>query len=273
RSEHLITGMTEKSQNGTSTQENFREFCAIGNLEGVRDLLNKGMAVNSQNAMNGWTGLHWASKREHKSIVELLLQHGADPSVANSAGETAGQVTGSADIQRVLGATPSENKRSELPIVPNYISNPVFPHVQDPRAGNMVDRVNSIGETRQSRTEHITNGPIAKKEYSNNPSEIVLKARVANAVETDFIEIELEWAKQTYDTLLNLMCHELGVNKALVFKIRKMPNTIVRKDKDVQRLTDFQELELVLTNKATSEMSRNYVTSNGPSLREVNIVY
>ena len=30
-------------------------------------------------------------------------------------------------------------------------------------------------------------------------------------------------------------------------KVRKLPNVIVRKDKDVARLVDFQELELFIT--------------------------
>ncbi|XP_024429009.2 ankyrin repeat domain-containing protein 40 [Desmodus rotundus] len=82
-----------------------------------------------------------------------------------------------------------------------------------------------------------------------NMQELVLKVRIQNPSlrENDFIEIELDRQELTYQELLRVSCCELGVNPDQVEKIRKLPNTLVRKDKDVARLQDFQELELVLT--------------------------
>ncbi|KAM8797021.1 ankyrin repeat domain-containing protein 40 [Eudromia elegans] len=82
-----------------------------------------------------------------------------------------------------------------------------------------------------------------------NMQELVLKVRIQNASlrENDFIEIELDRQELTYKELLRVSCCELGVNPDHVEKIRKLPNTVLRKDKDVARLQDFQELELVLT--------------------------
>ncbi|KFO89417.1 Ankyrin repeat domain-containing protein 40, partial [Buceros rhinoceros silvestris] len=79
--------------------------------------------------------------------------------------------------------------------------------------------------------------------------ELVLKVRIQNPNlrENDFIEIELDRQELTYKELLRVSCCELGVNPEHVQKIRKLPNTMLRKDKDVARLQDFQELELVLT--------------------------
>ena len=102
-------------------------------------------------------------------------------------------------------------------------------------------------------------------------SELVLKVRLANSDEKDFIEVELEEPNRSYTSLLNLMCAELGVDKNLVSKIRKLPDTIVRKDKDVGRLRDFQELELVLTNRAMSAASRTY--SLEPARNHETILY
>ncbi|NWH57756.1 ANR40 protein, partial [Geococcyx californianus] len=78
--------------------------------------------------------------------------------------------------------------------------------------------------------------------------ELVLKVRIQNPNlrENDFIEIELDRQELTYQELLRVSCQELGVNPEHVQKIRKLPNTMLRKDKDVARLQDFQELELVL---------------------------
>ncbi|XP_010282402.1 PREDICTED: ankyrin repeat domain-containing protein 40-like, partial [Phaethon lepturus] len=82
-----------------------------------------------------------------------------------------------------------------------------------------------------------------------NMQELVLKVRIQNPNlrENDFIEIELDRQELTYKELLRVSCCELGVNPEHVQKIRKLPNTMLRKDKDVARLQDFQELELVLT--------------------------
>ena len=57
-------------------QEKFREACAIGDLALVCELIDK-VDINSKNKMNGMTGLHWAFKRGHQHIIDLLLQNGA----------------------------------------------------------------------------------------------------------------------------------------------------------------------------------------------------
>ena len=45
--------------------------------------------------------------------------------------------------------------------------------------------------------------------------------------------------------LQDLMCKELGVNSAAVERIRKLPNTKLRRDVEVRRLENYTELELV----------------------------
>nr|XP_056710985.1 ankyrin repeat domain-containing protein 40-like [Euleptes europaea] len=97
--------------------------------------------------------------------------------------------------------------------------------------------------------------------------ELVLKVRIQNRTltENDFIEIELDRQELTYNELLRVSCCELGVNPEHVEKIRKLPNTVLRKDKDIARLQDFQELELVLM---MSE-NNNFLFRNGaPTLTE-----
>ena len=70
--------------------------------------------------------------------------------------------------------------------------------------------------------------------------------------ERDFIEVELDRNNLTFSALVSLLTRELNIDRKSIYKIRKLPNTILRKDKDVKRLCDFQELEVVLTNKASS---------------------
>ncbi|KAM4031583.1 ankyrin repeat domain-containing protein 40 [Anomaloglossus baeobatrachus] len=84
--------------------------------------------------------------------------------------------------------------------------------------------------------------------FPSTMKELVLKVRIQSSSpgDNDFIEVEMDRDELTYRELLRVCCYELGVSPEGVEKIRKLPNTMLRKDKDVARLQDFQELELVL---------------------------
>jgi hypothetical protein len=72
---------------------------------------------------------------------------------------------------------------------------------------------------------------------------LVLKLRIHGSEESDFIEVEL--SSLTYQALLEACAEELEVGVSDITKIRKLPNILVRKDRDVQRLSNGQELEVV----------------------------
>lgn len=61
--------------------------------------------------------------------------------------------------------------------------------------------------------------------------ELVLKVRIQNpnARENDFIEVELDRQELTYRSLLRVCCRELDISAEHVEKIRKLPNTLLRK--------------------------------------------
>ncbi|MEQ2271303.1 hypothetical protein XENORESO_002382, partial [Xenotaenia resolanae] len=110
-------------------QERLREASAIGDIDEVRSLVESGVNVNSQNEINGWTCLHWACKRNHKHIVSYLLSWGADKEILTAKEELASQLTSKPEIKRLLGVEVEEVpdvKEPELPIIPNYLSNPPF---------------------------------------------------------------------------------------------------------------------------------------------------
>ncbi|XP_028267101.1 ankyrin repeat domain-containing protein 40 isoform X2 [Parambassis ranga] len=110
-------------------QERLREASAIGDIDEVRTLVESGVNVNSQNEINGWTCLHWACKRNHKHIVSYLLSCGADKEILTAKDELASQLTSKPEIKRLLGVEVEEvpeEKEPELPIIPNYLSNPPF---------------------------------------------------------------------------------------------------------------------------------------------------
>ena len=87
--------------------------------------------MNSQHDINGWTALHWAAKRNHLNVVNLLCNHGADKSISTNKGELPSQLTSEGVIKVLLSAnlnkaaTPKVVKKEEnLAITPNYIRSP-----------------------------------------------------------------------------------------------------------------------------------------------------
>ncbi|ORX62445.1 ankyrin [Hesseltinella vesiculosa] len=70
-------------------EETMREVSALGNIKAVQQFLYAGVNVNSQNKMNGWAPLHWASHRGQKVIVQYLMSHGADITIKTNKGQTA----------------------------------------------------------------------------------------------------------------------------------------------------------------------------------------
>jgi len=106
--------------------------------------------------------------------------------------------------------------------------------------------------------------------------ELVLKIRVANSDEKDFIEIDVP-RPATFDQLVALMRSELALDaKAVVRKVRKLPDTILRNDRDVRRLCDYQELELVLLQEsaiagASTSAVAGYKATVSP--KQIDVVY
>uniref|UniRef100_A0A1A8E9K2 Ankyrin repeat domain 40 n=1 Tax=Nothobranchius kadleci TaxID=1051664 RepID=A0A1A8E9K2_NOTKA len=136
-------------------QERLREASAIGDIDEVRSLVESGVNVNSQNEINGWTCLHWACKRNHKHIVSYLLSCGADKEILTAKDELASQLTSKPEIKQLLGVEVEEVpevKEPELPIIPNYLSNPPF----------MYSKMDNKSEIIQS---HAQNG---SREYSED---------------------------------------------------------------------------------------------------------
>jgi len=102
-----------------------------------------------------------------------------------------------------------------------------------------------------------------------------LKLRVAYSTDKDFIEAEINRSELTYAILLEVCCSELGLNSKYVERLRKLPNTWLRKDKDVQRLKDFQEIEVVIVGSKPkpSMESAEPVNIVGPAIKNQTILY
>ncbi|EDV28293.1 uncharacterized protein TRIADDRAFT_53777 [Trichoplax adhaerens] len=228
-------------------EERLRECACLGEKDTVQLLVQRGVNINSQHKINGWTALHWAACRGHNDIVAYLLSEGAEPSLLTKSGETAAQLSSSEEIKVMLnnaagvsdiGASPNNSpktNKTELPITPNYMQNPPFPYSNT-----------TVTETTVSQNGRSTSPP---KSIVTVGGELLVKVRIANSGEEDFVEVELDRFNLTYESLFDRCCEELDLSKSAVKKIRKLPNILIRKDKDLQRLTDNQELEVVLLNR------------------------
>ena len=227
-------------------EEKLRESACVGDLETVQLLVQKGVDVNAAHDINGWTPLHWAAKRNHRDIVRVLLANGADPSQRTRNKDSALSLCSNPEVRQLFMSEISEDaprdlpSEQRLPIIPNYLKNPP-----------LADRV-EIPESH--RTPNYLQKFVTSERVNLLPDELVLKVRIANCGDPDFIEVELPIGDLTYSRLLRLCTEELDVNPAHVTRVRKLPNTIVRKDKDVARLKEGQELELVLQPEGTSRL-------------------
>ena len=93
----------------TNLEEKLREYCSIGDERSARALVDSGVDINSQNRMNGWSCLHWASKRNHCNLVGFLVARGADVSLKTFKQEKAIHLTTDPAIKKLLGCEEGED--------------------------------------------------------------------------------------------------------------------------------------------------------------------
>lgn len=72
-----------------SINEEFIEAVQEGNIEKVKELLEKGADINFQKKTGADTALHHSMIRDDIQMAQLLLDNGADPSITGSLDETA----------------------------------------------------------------------------------------------------------------------------------------------------------------------------------------
>ncbi|EEC18190.1 ankyrin repeat-containing protein, partial [Ixodes scapularis] len=212
-------------------EEKLREAACYGDEEAVITLVERNVRINSQHDINGWTPLHWACKRGHVAIVRYLLNQGADPTLTTLKGETPAMLTDNEDIRSLIGGKSHQVvPQTTLPITPHFLSHP------------------ALSDYKGDQVQITRNPNSGVRAFAVEEMDLVLKVRVAYLDDPDFIEVELPRTDLTFANLLRTCCDELGAEMKRVRKLRKLPNTIMRKDKEVQRLSDYQELELVLDN-------------------------
>ena len=121
-----------------------------------------------------------------------------------------------------LDAAPSNP--STLPIIPNYLRNPIFPYVTP-----------------------SSSSPTAAAAAAPDQRTITLLCRIADdPTETDFVEFDFpkEPNSGSYDRLRSLISEELNLTG--LDRLRRLPCVRLRHDRDVERLKDNDMLEVLL---------------------------
>ncbi|XP_066472243.1 ankyrin repeat domain-containing protein 40-like [Tiliqua scincoides] len=194
----------------------------------------------------------------HPCLSATHVENVCDPTLLHSEMELPGEDRCDGELASTTSTGASEQTKPEVNNCPVYL-----PSVCHNRAPFMSIASRQLVPQQASGSYMGTTPPVQPLlltgTFPYNVQELVLKVRVQNPKESDFIEIELDRQELTYQDLLRVSCCELGVNPEQVEKIRKLPNTLVRKDKDVARLQDFQELELVVMRSINSAF-RNTAT-------------
>ena len=144
-----------------------------------------------------------------------------------------------------------------LPIIPHYLEHQEFPYTRrreellnDELITHRMDCASQCtgpgaGYKRRMMEQH--NIEQVYKKLNNEGTDdnaLMVKCRIAGNGDDDFIEVEV--APPTFTNLLQTCCGELQINDDHVYKLRKLPNVVIRNDKDVLRLVPYQEIELVL---------------------------
>lgn len=267
-------------------EDKLREASALGDMDAIKLIAKSGKVnINHQHKMNGWTALHWAAKRNHSLAVAFLLMSGADDSLTDANGALAGDVTNDPEIRKMLKNTEDTQSlqpaSSSLQFTPNYIKSPIIHkdeyyavadeamgrHERQRQLDDAAVRHKHFQDVSTSPQAAVTNSvttscqtpPLVRKELSSEVLSAagthskkgggltkILKLKVEG--ERDFIEADLPFEELNMNSLLSLVTSELRINQSFIKYLRKLPDTKLRRDIDVMRLNNYQEIEVVLLN-------------------------
>ncbi len=100
-----------------------------------------------------------------------------------------------------------------------------------------------------NNTKQILNKPtsIVESDLATSSSDIeIITIKVRAHGDEDFVELDID-KRMTFDQFKTACVNELDhiTNGSPVFKIRKLPNVLIRKTADVKRLKQEQEIEFI----------------------------
>jgi len=163
---------------------------------------------------------------------EMLMESGADPEILNHSGQSPSDVAIDGDVKEYLDPSQTNIQIKSEIIAPEEKG---IVHIQFP---------SQEIERKVPKAPKLVQKPTKIEKYK------ILKIRLGQVTDPDFIEIDLPETQWTYQDLMSVMLNELCLEEQpeshTIERIRKLPNTRLRRDIEVQRLVDYTELELIL---------------------------
>jgi len=95
--------------------------------------------------------------------------------------------------------------------------------------------------------------PTSPNSTQSTPPAADATLKVRQAGTTDFFEVDLCEIGETYSSLVKCFADELELDEEKVCKVRKLPNILIRKDRDVKRIKADTEFEVELKGAAAEE--------------------
>jgi hypothetical protein len=97
-----------------------------------------------------------------------------------------------------------------------------------------------------SHLRHFDSNSEIKKTTPSSNDYNLITIKIRTHLEIDFIEVDLNTNKTSFDEFKRICIDELELKNTVILKIRKLPNILIRNDRDVKRLKDSQEIEIVI---------------------------
>ena len=73
--------------------------------------------------------------------------------------------------------------------------------------------------------------------------------KIRLCTDKEFFELDRSELGSTYEELLQILCAELEINRGDISCVRKLPDIIIRNDKDIARILSGHRLEVEVLNK------------------------
>ena len=142
------------------------------------------------------------------------MSNGAKVDIENNEGKTAGQVAADENVRNILGSTETPVTVTETNFIPNYLQNPAFCHKVDldivengatdqnnqPITTLDKDVINEV--LKKSSYEEVLKKSSFHQERQEPKSKLlILKIRIANQTDQDFIEIDVEDNQLNFQSL------------------------------------------------------------------------
>ena len=140
------------------------------------------------------------------------MSNGAKVDIENNEGKTPGQVAADENVRNILGSTETPVTVTETNFIPNYLQNPAFCHKVDldivengatdqndqPITTLDKDVINEV--LKKSSDEEVLKKSSFHQERQE-PKLLILKIRIENQTDQDFIEIDVEDNQLNFQSL------------------------------------------------------------------------